>query len=143
MGREENSMRKSFPLNHAGGYRAMWGKGCTAQGTFAFLSGTEGIDPETLKVLPTMGEQVDMAWDKIKERLSEMGTSCDNIVQKITFVTDMDEWFRHGIWYQNRWLQKNSPQLIKEEPAGTLLQVSRLALPEMKVEIQIIAVVSD
>ncbi len=121
----------------------MWGKGCTAQGTFAFLSGTEGIDPETLKVLPTMGEQVDMAWDKIKERLEEMGTSCDNIVQKITFVTDMDEWFRHGIWYQNRWLQKNSPKLMKEEPAGTLLQVSRLALPEMKVEIQIIAVVSD
>ena len=136
-------MRKSFPLYHSGGYRAMWGKGCTAQGTLAFLSGTEGIDPETLKVLPTMGEQVDMAWDKIKERLEEMGTSCDNIVQKITFVTDMDEWFRHGVWYQNRWLQSNSPKVLEEEPAGTLLQVSRLALPEMKVEIQVIAVVPE
>ncbi len=136
-------MRKSFPLYHSGGYRAMWGKGCVAHGTFAFLSGTEGIDPESLKVLPTMGDQVVMAWDKIKERLEEMGTSCDNIVQKITFVTDMDEWFRHGIWYQNRWLQSNSPKVLEEEPAGTLLQVSRLALPEMKVEIQVIAVVPE
>ena len=121
----------------------MWGKGCIAQGSFAFLSGTEGISPETLKVLPTMGEQVDMAWDKIKERLGEMRTTCDNIVQKITFVTDMDEWFGHGVWYQYRWLQKNGPKLLAEEPAGTLLQVSRLALPAMKVEIQVIAVIPE
>ncbi len=90
-----------------------------------------------------MDEHVDMAWDKIKERLGDMGTSCDDIVQKITFVTEMDEWFRHDIWYQNRWLKKNSPKLMEEEPAGTLLQVSRLALPEMKVEIQVIAVVPE
>jgi len=111
-------MRKSFPLYHSGGNRAMWGKRCIAHGTFVYLSGTEGIDPESIKVLPTMGEQVEMAWNKIKERLGEMGTSFDNIVQKITFVTDMDEWFRHGLWYQNRWLQKNSPKLMEEEPAG-------------------------
>jgi enamine deaminase RidA (YjgF/YER057c/UK114 family) len=136
-------MRKSFPLHHDGSFRAMWGKGCVARGTFAFLSGTEGIDPGTLKVLPTMGEQVTMAWDKIRDRLSVMGTSCDQIVQKMTFVTDMDEWFRHGIWYQNRWLQKNCPKLLEEEPAGTLLGVSRLALPEMQVEIQVIAVIPE
>jgi len=135
-------MRKSFPLHHAG-ERAMWGKGCVASGTFAFLSGTEGIHPDTLIVEKTMGEQVDMAWDKIKERLEEMGTSCENIVQKMTLVTDMDEWFRHGVWYQVRWLHRNCPKLLQEEPAGTLLQVSRLALPEMMVEIQVIAVVPE
>lgn len=121
----------------------MWGKGCVASGTFAFLSGTEGIDPETLKVPAAMGEQVDMAWDKINARLKEMGTSCENIVQKMTFVTDMDEWFRHGIWHQNRWLQKNCPKLLEEEPAGTLIGVPRLALPEMMVEIQVIAVIPE
>jgi len=121
----------------------MWGKGCVARGTFAFLSGTEGIDAETLKVHPTMGAQVDLAWEKIKARLEEMGTSCENIVQKMTFVTDMDEWSRHGVWYQLRWLQKNCPQLLEEEPAGTLLGVPRLALPEMMVEIQVIAVLPE
>jgi len=136
-------MRKSFPLVHPDGYRAMWGKGCIARGTFVFLSGTEGISPETLKVQPTMGEQVDMAWNKIKERLEEMGTSCENIVQKITFVTDMDEFFTHGIWYQNRWLKKYCPQLLQEEPAGTILEIPRLALRGMKVEIQVIAVVPE
>jgi enamine deaminase RidA (YjgF/YER057c/UK114 family) len=135
-------MRKSFPLYH-GDERAVWGKGCVASGTFAFLSGTEGIDPETLLVHRTMGEQVDLAWNKIKERLEEMGTSVENIVQKMTFVTDMDEWFRHGIWYQQRWLHRNCPQLLENEGAGTLLGVNRLALPEMLVEIQVIAVVPE
>jgi enamine deaminase RidA (YjgF/YER057c/UK114 family) len=135
-------VRQSFPLRHAD-ERAIWGKGCVARGTFAFLSGTEGIDPETLLVRRTMGEQVDLAWDKLKERLEEMGTSVENIVQKMTFVTDMDEWFRHGVWYQTRWLHRNCPQLLEHEPAGTLLGVPRLALPEMMVEIQVIAVVPD
>lgn len=135
-------MRKCFPLYHAG-ERAMWGKGCVARGTFAFLSGTEGIDPDTLIVRSTMGEQVEMAWNKIKERLEEMGTSCENIVQKMTLVTDMDEWFRHGMWYQNRWLHRHCPKLLEEEPAGTLLEVARLALPEMQVEIQVIAVLPE
>ena len=88
-----------------------------------------------------MGEHVDMAWDKIKERLGDMGTSCDDIVQKITFVTEMDEWFRHGTWYQNRWQKKNTPKLMEKKPVGTLLQVFRQALPGMKVKIQVIAVV--
>ena len=136
-------MRKSFPLHHSGGFRALWGKGCVARGTFAFLSGTEGIDAETLKVHATMGAQVDLAWEKIKARLEEMGTSCENIVQKMTFVTDMDEWSRHAVWYQLRWLQKNCPKLLEEEPAGTLLGVPRLALPEMMVEIQVIAVLPE
>lgn len=136
-------MKKSFPLYHTRDYRALWGKGCVARGTFAFLSGTEGIDPETLKVRPSMGEQIELAWDKLKERLEEMGTSCANIVQKMTFVTDMDEWSRHGVWYQSRWLQRHCPQLLQEEPAGTLIGVPRLALPEMKVEIQVIAVLPD
>jgi enamine deaminase RidA (YjgF/YER057c/UK114 family) len=135
-------MRKSFPLFHAGD-RAVWGKGCVARGTFAFLSGTEGIDPQTLIVRNTMGEQIELAWEKINERLQEMGTSVENIVQKMTLVTDMDEWFRHGVWYQTRWLRRNCPKLLEEEPAGTLLQVSRLALPEMKVEIQVIAVLPE
>jgi enamine deaminase RidA (YjgF/YER057c/UK114 family) len=55
----------------------------------------------------------------------------------------MDEWFRHGVWYQTRWLHRHCPKLLEEEPAGTLLQVSRLALPEMMVEIQVIAVVPE
>lgn len=135
-------MRKTLPL-FAGGARINWGKGCAARGTFVFLSGSEARDPETDICTGTMGEQIEMTWDKIKQRLEEFGTSCENIVQKMTFVTDMDEFFRHGRWYQQRWLAKNAPKLLEEEPAATLLGVPRLALPEMKVEIQVIAVIPD
>ena len=135
-------MRKSLPLYH-GGERVPWGKGCVARGSFVFLSGSEARDPETDICSGTMGQQIEMTWDKIKQRLEEFGTSCENIVQSMTFVTDMEEWFCHGNWYQRRWLRKNAPKLLEEQPAGTLLGIQRLALPEMKVEIQVIAVVPE
>ena len=135
-------MRKSLPLTH-GGERVGWGKGCIARGTFVFLSGSEGRDLETDLCTGTMGEQIEVIWDKIKSRLEEFGTSCENIVQRMTFVTDMDEFFRHAKWYQQRWLRKNAPKLLEEEPASTLIGVPRLHLPEMTVEIQVIAVIPE
>lgn len=135
-------MRKSLPLSH-GGERVGWGKGVVARGTFVFLSGVEGRDPETDLCNGTMGEQLEIIWDKIKERLEEFGTSCENIVQRMRFVTDMDEWFRHASWYEQRWLRKNAPKLLENQPAATLLCVPRLALPEMKIEVQVIAVIPD
>ena len=135
-------MRKSIPLYH-GGERVGWGKGSIAGGSFIFLSGSEARDPETDICSGTMGEQIEMTWDKIKQRLEEFGTSCDNVVQQMIFVTDMDEFFRHGRWYQTRWLRKNAPKLLEDEPASTLLGIPRLALPEMKVEIQVIAVIPE
>lgn len=135
-------MRKSLPLTH-GGERVGWGKGCIARGTFVFLSGSEGRDLETDLCNGTMGEQIEVIWDKIKSRLEEFGTSCENIVQRMTFVTDMDEFFRHARWYQQRWLRKNAPKLLDEEPASTLIGVPRLHLPEMTVEIQVIAVIPE
>jgi len=135
-------MRKSLPLYH-GGERVTWGKGCVARGTFVFLSGSEARDLETDICSGTMGEQVEVTWDKIKQRLEEVGTTCENIVQMMTFVTDIDEWPRHARWYQHRWFRKNAPKLLEEEPASTLIGIPRLALPEMKVEIQVIAVIPE
>src|SRR5581483_2591284 len=98
-------------------------------------------DHETDLCPPTMVEQTERCWDEIKQYLEEAGTSCRNIVQRVTYVTDMDAWFSHGLLAQNRWLRKNCPELLENEPGSALIGVTRLALQEMKVEIQVIAVI--
>ena len=136
-------MRKSIgKVYHAGG-RMPWGEGAVARGTFVFLSGTTGRDPETDLCPPSMGEQTLMCWDRIKESLEKVGTSCKNIVQRVTYVTDMDEWFSHGLLFQNRWMAKNCPELLDDEPGSALIGVTRLALREMRVEIMVIAVIPE
>jgi enamine deaminase RidA (YjgF/YER057c/UK114 family) len=136
-------MRRSLgKVFHAGG-RMAWGKGAVASGTFVFLSGAAGRDPQTDVCPPSMGEQALVCWSVIDEQLRDAGTSCANIVQRITFVTDMDEWFSHGKLFQTRWLTEHCPELLEEEAGSTLIGVNRLALREMKIEIQVIAVVPD
>jgi enamine deaminase RidA (YjgF/YER057c/UK114 family) len=90
-----------------------------------------------------MGEQTLMCWDRIKESLEKAGTSCKNIVQRVTYVTDIDEWFSHGLLFQARWMTKNCPELLSDEPGSALIGVNRLALREMKVEIMVIAVIPE
>lgn len=136
-------MRRSIGHTYHGGGRMSWGEGAIASGTFVFLSGTPGLDPKTDLCPPTMGEQALICWDVVDRSLKKAGTSCANIVQRITFVTDMDEWFSHGQRFQNRWLTKNYPELLEQEPASTLIGVNRLALRDMKIEIQVIAVVEE
>jgi len=136
-------VRRAMGVARHGGERMPWGKGVIASGTFVFLAGVEGRHPETDVVSPEIGEQIEITWNKIKERLEEAGTDCEHIVHMLTFVTDMDEWARHGGWYQDRWLRKNAPAILEEGRPNTLIQVPRLHLPEMKVEIHVTAVIPD
>lgn len=126
-------MRQSFPL-YRGSERLPYAKGVVAEGRFVFLSGVTGEGA-------TMAEQAVDAWTAIKARLEDLGTSCENIVQRMTFVTDMAEWAQSGTPAQRRWLQEHAPRLLEEQSTGTLIGVSCLASPAYKVEIQVVAVV--
>ena len=136
-------MRRSIGKVFHGGKRMPWGEGAIARGTFVFLSGNQGRDREADYCPPTIGEQTLMTWDRISEALVMAGTSCANIVQRITYVTDIDEWVSDGAPSQRRWLREHCPELMEEEPGSALIGVNRLALPEMKVEIQVIALIAD
>jgi enamine deaminase RidA (YjgF/YER057c/UK114 family) len=136
-------MRRALGKVKHGGGRMGWGVGAVASGTFVFLSGTPGRDPKTDLCPPTMGEQTLICWDVIADQLAMAGTSCANIVQRMTFVTDMDEWFSHARAFQTRWLTEHCPDLLENEAGSTLIGIQRLALRDMKIEIQVIAVVPD
>jgi enamine deaminase RidA (YjgF/YER057c/UK114 family) len=135
--------RRSLGTAYQAGKPMPWGKGVIASGRLVFLSGATGRDPETDQCEPAIGDQAVTCWEEIRRHLEEAGTSCENIVQRNTFVTDVDEWMKSGLGAQERWLHEHCPALLRDQPGSALIGVARLALPEMKVEIQVIAVIPD
>jgi enamine deaminase RidA (YjgF/YER057c/UK114 family) len=123
-------MRQSHPLL-INGQLMPFAKGVVAEGRFAFLSGVTGEGA-------TIGDQAEDCWNTIKERLEALGGRMENIVQRMTFVTSVDDWQRDGTHRQRAWLEKNCPSLLQNPPAGTLIGCVALAQPAYKIEIQVV-----
>ena len=123
-------MRQGHPLV-VDGQLMGFAKGVVAEGRFAFLSGVTGRGS-------TMGDQAESVWATIKERLESLGGRMENIVQRMTFVTSVEEWQAEGAARQRAWMEANCPSLIQSPPASTLIGCVALARPELKVEIQVV-----
>ena len=108
-------------------------KGVVAEGRFIFVSGVTGRGA-------TIGDQAEDCWNTIQERVGSMGGRLENIVQRMTFVTDIAAWQAEGGPRQRAWLQKNCPSMLESPPAGTLIGCVALAQPEFQVEIQVVVV---
>src|SRR6185503_19081035 len=109
-----------------------WGKGVIASGTFFFPSGGSGRDRHEDNCPTSMAEQVVVAWEDIKHNLEEAGTSLENIVMRLTFVTDIQEWQESARAAQTAWFQEHAPSVLEDPPASSLFGITALALPEMK-----------
>ena len=119
-----------------------WTKGRFAEavtvvnpGKWIFLGGI-GPEREGDGVIIHKGDfqaQCVYAWQKIKKILAEHGATVNDIVQTRTYVTDI----RHFTL-----LPKCRAEAIPgaEVNAGTLLNVSQLAWPDMAIEIDVVAV---
>jgi enamine deaminase RidA (YjgF/YER057c/UK114 family) len=95
-------------------------------GDFVFLSGVGGIDPGTDTVLRTMTEQATMIVKRIE------GSSIDNIVKVVTYVTDLKLYREQG----NAIVKKALPAR-----AGTLVCVKELARDGMMIEVDVTALI--
>ena len=125
-------MRQSHQLI-INGELQRFAKGVVAEGRFLFISGVAERGA-------TMGDQAENCLVAIKERVESLGGRLENIVQRMTFVTDIGQWQTDGATRQRAWLQKHCPSLIESPPAGTLIGCVVLADPEFKVEIQVVVV---
>jgi enamine deaminase RidA (YjgF/YER057c/UK114 family) len=84
--------------------------------------------------------QTRLTLDKIKKRLEKAGSSIDYVV-KFVWYTAKREHKDEFIKARDEWLAEK-PNLLKERSyASTLLVDVRLALPEMLVEVDAIAVI--
>ena len=100
-----------------------------------YISGQVGMKDDH-SVPDSLEEQTRVAYDNIKKVLSEFGATLDNVVDETMFVTGMGEFM------------KNSESVLAAraeayggipEVCQTLVEVSALVMPQLKIEIKCVA----
>lgn len=79
-----------------------------------------------------MEVQMRQAYENIEKVLAQYGATMDNIVDEILFVTDMDAAFAARV--------KCRQEVFSDNPvlASTIVQIQRLAFPDLMIEIRCI-----
>ncbi len=105
-------------------------------GQFVAVSGTTGTDPSGKVVAPGDAyAQAVRALQTIEEALARAGASRRGVFRTRTYLTRDEDWEVVG---------KAHGEFFGEiRPASTMVQISRLALPEMLVEIEVDAVIDE
>ena len=103
-------------------------------GTMVFVSGLLARDREgTLIGKGDMGAQIRQVGENLKLALESAGASLDDLVRTCTYVTDIDEFFRH--------VEVRQKYLGAALPTSTTVEVRKLAHPDFMVEIEAFAVI--
>ena len=84
-----------------------------------------------------MEVQMRAAYANIKKVLAQYGATMDNVVDEILFVTDIDAAFPARV--------KMKQEVFSEVPVlgSTMVQIQRLAFPQLMVEIKCVAKIVD
>ena len=113
-------------FNLASGYRV---------GDLLYLSGLPGVDPETAEPVGVgdFDVQAEQAFKNIEWVLGCAGSSMDQIVKVVIYLTDMG--------YYDKILELRARWFTPPYPADTIVEVTALAMPELMIEIDVIAMV--
>jgi 2-iminobutanoate/2-iminopropanoate deaminase len=99
-----------------------------------YLSGQVSHDDRgNIVGLRDMEAQMRQAYANIQKVLAQYGATMDNVVDEVLFVTDMDTAFAAAI--------KCRQEVFSGTPvvASTIVQIQRLAFPELLIEIRCVA----
>lgn len=105
-------------------------------GPFVYVAGTTAADAEGRIQNPDdpYGQAVYIL-QKIEAALGAVGAKLEHVVRTRVYITNMDDWQpiakAHHEFFQTI------------RPANTLVEISRLATPDMLVEIEVDAVISE
>jgi enamine deaminase RidA (YjgF/YER057c/UK114 family) len=80
-----------------------------------------------------MEAQMRQAYANIQEMLKKYGATMDNVIDEVLFVTDMNTAFAAAV--------KCRQEVFSGQPvvASTILQIQRLAFPDLTIEIKCVA----
>ncbi len=100
-----------------------------------YLSGQSAMGADGTPQHPgDMAAQVGLALDNLEAVLAEAGMGLSDVVRLNTYTTDVDAMFEHYGQIAERF------GAVGVQPPGSLLGVSRLAFPELMVELEATAV---
>jgi 2-iminobutanoate/2-iminopropanoate deaminase len=103
-------------------------------GDTIYLSGQVSHDDRgNIVGLRDMEAQMRQAYANIQKVLAQYGATMDNVVDEVLFVTDMDTAFAAAV--------KCRREVFSGTPvvASTIVQIQRLAFPELLIEIRCVA----
>jgi len=104
-------------------------------GNVVEVAGTTAMDGDQLIGKNDMYAQAKFIFEKIEKALHEAGASMAEVVRTRMYVTDISRWEEvgkaHGEFFRS----------IK--PASTMVEISGLVNPDMLVEIEVTAIVSQ
>lgn len=80
-----------------------------------------------------MRAQIEQVGKNVQDALEAAGATLADVVKTTTYVTDMDEYFKHQ--------DVRMRYFAQALPTSTTVQVSRLSRPEFMVEIEVFAIV--
>lgn len=104
----------------------------TTGGKFVFISGQLARNSEGVIVGPRdMRAQIKQVGENLKAALESVGATLADLVKTTTFVTDIDEFFKH--------VDVRQDYLGAGLPASTTVEVRRLSHPDLVVEIEAVA----
>lgn len=107
----------------------------TQVGNILYMAGQVGID-NSRAVPQSIVEQTAIAYLNMKDVLSQFGADMGNIVDETFFVTNMDELMEN---VEAVYGERESAYGCMPEVSQTVVQVSGLVQPELKIEIKCIA----
>ena len=100
-----------------------------------YLAGQVGVDTAGTPGTDII-QQTKLAYANINKVLSEFGATMDNIVDETMFVTDIGELMAN---VESVFGERTEAYGGKPEVSQTLIQVSALIFPELKIEIKCLA----
>ena len=105
-------------------------------GTLVFVSGLLARDRAgTIIGKGDMGAQIAQVGENLRLALDSAGARLEDLVRTTTYVTDIEEFFRHVEIRQRTF----GPAL----PTSTTVEVRRLAHPDFLVEVEAFAVIEE
>ncbi len=133
--------KKVYPLYYAG-KKQRFPRSVVAGG-FVFLSGSSGRTIETGEVSSNnVTDQTKVALDKIGLALKEAGSGLEHIVKMTIYLRNMSD-YQSMRDAEFRYYQDHCPSLVEDPPASTVVQVVSLSKPNMLVEFDAIALLSN
>jgi 2-iminobutanoate/2-iminopropanoate deaminase len=110
-------------------------------GDLVMVSGCEALDHDTLKVeTADFKEQTRICLEKMKVGMEETGSSMNNLVKTYVLLKDIKDYplYRE---VEQAFFKEHAPDLAKNPPASTVINVTSLALPEFLVEVEAFGVI--
>lgn len=96
-----------------------------------YVAGTVGIG-DGMHIPESMAEQMELAYRNVAGALAHFGAAMSDVVEQRVYVTNIDE--------ASAALEvRKAAYGGKDLPASSMVEVSRLALPQLKFEVAVIA----